>query len=273
MTRTCPACGNSGIAERRYEQDLEFKGVDLHVTNLVQYVCQSCDYAFETHEQHDANIDTIRSAFVATRSAFKVANNLLTGKTIREVRKMLDLTQHEAAKVFGGGLNAFSKYENEEIVQSFSMDRLIRLVAHLGKPGLEALRLAAFNAPSSMGVLRQADTATSAQVAVLDASRRVLVAVERPSGKPLVFWATRPRFPSNTWAPQPMEWPPLVMHNAVGGASGTRVFDIRTIGAKLAPGSASQVDVETFGANPVTGAWFPLKHGTVKKELANEVST
>ena len=271
MTSTCPACGKSGTAVR-YEQDLEFKGVDLHVTNLVQYVCQSCDYAFESHEQHDANIDTIRSAFVATRTAFKVANNLLTGKAIREVRKMLDLTQHEAAKRFGGGLNAFSKYENEEIVQSFSMDRLIRLVAHLGKPGLESLRLAAFSAPPSMGVLWQANTATSAQVAVLDPSRRVLVADERSTGKPLVLWATLPRVSSSAWHPHPTEYPTLVMHNAVGGASRTRVFDVRTIGVELAPASALRVDVETFGTNPVTGALFPLKPRKVKKELANEIS-
>jgi hypothetical protein len=63
------------------------------------------------------------------------------------------------------------------------------------------------------------------------------------------------------------------MHNSVGGNSGTQVFDVQTSGVKLTPGSASRVHVETFGANPETGALFPLKRGTVKKELANEFST
>lgn len=57
------------------------------------------------------------------------ADGLLTGREIRALRKSLGLSQKDASEVFGGGTNAFSKYERGEVVQSVAMDRLLRLVA------------------------------------------------------------------------------------------------------------------------------------------------
>jgi hypothetical protein len=42
---------------------------------------------------------------------------------------LLDLTQANAAEIFGGGQNAFSKYERGEVVQSLAMDRILRFFA------------------------------------------------------------------------------------------------------------------------------------------------
>jgi HTH-type transcriptional regulator/antitoxin MqsA len=39
----------------------------------------------------------------------------------------LGLTQETASKIFGGGENAFSKYESGKVAQSAAMDRLLRL--------------------------------------------------------------------------------------------------------------------------------------------------
>ena len=41
------------------------------------------------------------------------------------------LTQKQAAKVFGGGSNAFAKYEAEDVVQSVGMDKLLRLAVEV----------------------------------------------------------------------------------------------------------------------------------------------
>ena len=38
------------------------------------------------------------------------------------------MTQGQAARLFGGGPVAFSKYENDDVAQSESMDNLLRLV-------------------------------------------------------------------------------------------------------------------------------------------------
>jgi len=56
------------------------------------------------------------------------ADSLLTSENILTVRQRLGLTQQDAAALFGGGANAFSKYERGDVIQSVPMDRLLRLM-------------------------------------------------------------------------------------------------------------------------------------------------
>lgn len=70
----------------------------------------------------------------------KEVDGLLTGFEVRALRERLGLTQAEAAKVFGGGVVAFSKYENDDVSQSEAMDKLMRL-ADCFPQVLEKLRL------------------------------------------------------------------------------------------------------------------------------------
>jgi HTH-type transcriptional regulator/antitoxin MqsA len=89
---------------------------------------------------HDKNLSKIRAKFADERGAIKKRNNLLSGEEILKIRKQLGLTQRGAAELFGGGANAFSKYENEEIVQTVAMDKLIRHVAHQGEFAIHLLK-------------------------------------------------------------------------------------------------------------------------------------
>jgi len=61
-------------------------------------------------------------------------DGLLTAQEIVALRNKLGLTQQDAAKIFGGGTNAFSKYERSEVIQSAAMDKLMR--AALEIPGM-----------------------------------------------------------------------------------------------------------------------------------------
>ncbi len=65
----------------------------------------------------------------AMRQIRKKHIGLMTGAEVRACRKSLGLSQEQAAKLFGGGPVAFSKYENNEVTQSEAMDRLIWLVS------------------------------------------------------------------------------------------------------------------------------------------------
>jgi len=44
---------------------------------------------------------------------------------IVNVRKKLDLGQREVAEIFGGGINAFSRYENGKIRPSLALVKLL----------------------------------------------------------------------------------------------------------------------------------------------------
>jgi HTH-type transcriptional regulator/antitoxin MqsA len=70
---------------------------------------------------------------------YREADGLLTGNQIKAIRDDLGLTQAEAAKVFGGGKNAFTKYENGDVTQSVAMDKLIR-TAYAVPAALDFLR-------------------------------------------------------------------------------------------------------------------------------------
>ena len=91
------------------------------VSGLEHYECTTCgaDPAFP---------DQIRRNELIIADAKRRSHGLLTGAEIRELREELGLSQTEAADLFGGGANAFSKYERGEVIQSVPMDRLLRVV-------------------------------------------------------------------------------------------------------------------------------------------------
>jgi len=118
MKNKCSECGSSDF-EVRIEPD-EFQRNGHSYTADVEYsVCQQCGDEVIFSEQIKRN-DCI------LRDAWRKIDGLLTAQEIVALREKLGLTQQEAAKVFGGGINAFSKYERSEVIQSVAMDKLIR---------------------------------------------------------------------------------------------------------------------------------------------------
>ncbi len=47
---------------------------------------------------------------------------------IASVRKKLDLDQREAAEIFGGGVNAFSRYENGKTKPPLALVKLLKVL-------------------------------------------------------------------------------------------------------------------------------------------------
>jgi HTH-type transcriptional regulator / antitoxin MqsA len=47
---------------------------------------------------------------------------------IAKVRRKLDLDQREAAEIFGGGVNAFSRYENSKTKPSLALVKLLKVL-------------------------------------------------------------------------------------------------------------------------------------------------
>lgn len=110
---------------------VKYKGHDIPF--LIEYsVCNNCNHEFVSKQQiHDGDCHL--------RDAKKAIDGLLTSQQIKQARKQLGLTQEQAALVFGGGKNAFSKYERAEVSQSVAMDTLIRV--YLDNPKVYKNRL------------------------------------------------------------------------------------------------------------------------------------
>ncbi len=115
-------CANCGASELQFLTEAEtfnYKGQALTV---------DVDYSVCTHCGAEAILpEQIKRNDCRVRDAWRKADGLLSGEEISALRKKLRLTQQEAAKVFGGGVNAFSKYERGEVIQSEGMDKLMRL--------------------------------------------------------------------------------------------------------------------------------------------------
>lgn len=73
--------------------------------------------------------DNVIRAAARREAKAKAKQATLTPLVIRAIREACGLSQKEAARVFGGGPNAFEKYESGEVGPSFAMTRLLLLAA------------------------------------------------------------------------------------------------------------------------------------------------
>jgi HTH-type transcriptional regulator / antitoxin MqsA len=117
----CPVCGSEDLTAATHDLGVIYNGRKLLVSGLEHYECSVCgaDPAFP---------EQIKSNEKRVADAKRRSQRLLTGGEIRDIREELGLSQVEAAELFGGGANAFSKYERGEVIQSLPMDRLLRVV-------------------------------------------------------------------------------------------------------------------------------------------------
>lgn len=116
----CPICGEGHVTAEVQMVENEYKG---HKADLPLHYqqCDTCTSDFAGMAESKLN----RRVLMAFR---KKVDALLTGEEITALRKHYKLTQAQAARLFGGGPVAFSKYENDDVAQSEAMDTLLRLV-------------------------------------------------------------------------------------------------------------------------------------------------
>ena len=115
----CKLCKSEDVSDYVEGEEITYKGSTLQVS-IAYSLCNNCDREFISKPQILQNES-------ALRAAKKDYDGLLSSEEIIRARRTLSLTQEQAARVFGGGRNAFSKYERGEVSQSVAMDKLIRI--------------------------------------------------------------------------------------------------------------------------------------------------
>jgi putative zinc finger/helix-turn-helix YgiT family protein len=120
----CPACEVGTLHEQIGSQEYSYKGRTFSIEGNLFSRCDACGAEIVMPWQAKANDQLVRDFH-------REIDGLLRGSEIKHIRKKFSLTQTEAAQLFGGGANAFSKYERGEVIQSVAMDRLLRLVSSL----------------------------------------------------------------------------------------------------------------------------------------------
>lgn len=116
----CPLCGEGHVTASVQMLEYEYKGQKTQLPSHYRQ-CDVCASDFAGMAESKRN----KRIVMAFR---KQVDGLLTGAEIAALRQQYRLTQTQAAKLFGGGPVAFSKYENDDVAQSEAMDTLLRLV-------------------------------------------------------------------------------------------------------------------------------------------------
>ena len=105
-TEHCPFCGNKTYYHQTKSMTLQYKSIPITV-NQPGFWCDKCGEGVIGGEDRKATqkeLQTLRAEI----------DGLLTPDKIKKIREKLKLTQSNAAEIFGGGVNAFSRYERGE---------------------------------------------------------------------------------------------------------------------------------------------------------------
>lgn len=127
----CKACGEGILTQQNRIREIPYKDTILKVKEVL-FECEECG-------AQPSTTSLMRDHRRAITAAKKQYDELLSGQEIRKIREDLGIDQSEAHQLFGGGPTAFSKYENNDVIQSESMDTLLRLV-HMSKLTFENLK-------------------------------------------------------------------------------------------------------------------------------------
>lgn len=147
----CPHCGNEKLKTVSAEQKIKERDGGRVVVPDYEYTsCPQCEIEFVTGAQAKAN--SIRIS-----NAKRAQENLLTAGHILAIRKRFKLTQEDASKLFGGGRNAFSKYELGYVNQSAAMDKLLRVAQQFPEVVPYLAHLSGIDAPHIAPIRRSYD--------------------------------------------------------------------------------------------------------------------
>jgi HTH-type transcriptional regulator/antitoxin MqsA len=122
MTMKCPICGAEKLVHDTRDVPYTYKGESTVLTQVTGDFCPACD---------ESILDVAESRrTMSLMLAFNKQVNaaMVNPDFIASVRKKLRLDQQEAAEIFGGGVNAFSRYENGKTKPPLALVKLLKVL-------------------------------------------------------------------------------------------------------------------------------------------------
>jgi HTH-type transcriptional regulator / antitoxin MqsA len=120
MPRECLNCGQGILRHAVKDVPYEYKGHATVVPKVSGWHCPHC------HEVEFSSGEGRRFAEAIKRIATKIDTQ--EAAELARIRKKLKLTQLEAARITGGGPNAFSRYERGKARPLSAVTNLFRLL-------------------------------------------------------------------------------------------------------------------------------------------------
>ena len=118
----CPCCGAAELIQDTRDLPYTYKGEITAIPAVAGDFCPACSEVVLDREQGDRYSEMIGMFQRQVNAAFVDPNYIV------KVRRKLDLDQREAAEIFGGGVNAFSRYENGKTKPSLALVKLLKVL-------------------------------------------------------------------------------------------------------------------------------------------------
>ena len=117
----CPVCGAAELIHDTRDIPYSYKGKTTMLTTTGDF-CPACGESI--HDMEDSE------RVMREMQAFskQVNADLVDPEFIVKVRKKLALDQREAGEIFGGGVNAFSRYENGKTKPPLALVKLLKVL-------------------------------------------------------------------------------------------------------------------------------------------------
>eukprot|EP00887_Chlorella_sp_A99_P003766 scaffold31.g3766.t1 len=122
MTMKCPVCGAAELIHDTRDLSYTYKGETTVIAAVTGDFCPACAESVLDAAESNRVMRKMRAFSKQINAA------IVDPEFITHVRKKLDLDQREAAEIFGGGINAFSRYENGKTKPPLALVKLLKLL-------------------------------------------------------------------------------------------------------------------------------------------------
>ncbi len=118
----CPSCGAAKLIRDTRDITHTYKGEITTIADVTGDYCPACSEVILEREQGDRYSELVGQFQREVNSAY------VDPSVIAKVRKKLNLDQRQAAEIFGGGANAFSRYETGKTKPPMALVKLLKVL-------------------------------------------------------------------------------------------------------------------------------------------------
>jgi HTH-type transcriptional regulator/antitoxin MqsA len=118
----CPVCGAAELIQDTRDLPYTYRGESTVIPAVTGEFCPACAESILDAAESERVMREMR-AF-----SREVNASMVDPEFIVKVRKKLALDQREAAEIFGGGVNAFSRYENGKTRPPLALVKLLKVL-------------------------------------------------------------------------------------------------------------------------------------------------
>lgn len=118
----CPSCAAAELVHDTRDMPYVYKGESTVIPTVTGDFCPACG---ETILGMGESVRTSKAMLEFNK---QINASIVDPGFIASVRKKLALDQKEAAEIFGGGVNAFSRYENGKTKPPLALVKLLKVL-------------------------------------------------------------------------------------------------------------------------------------------------